>query len=228
MEASVLHTQLRAVIAGDAGAWAALGAALVPRITAIARSHEAMRKRGLAQSEDDVAEIQATTIERLKRRDFRNLQRYLEQAESTEIAEPQSFDSWLYGAVEFSIRDHLRKRYGRVRRAGTGDAPVEPGAIRGNKRATQSLAERFEHEPAERSIVRAVGIITQLSVAQIFAHIEGEFSSAEASALRLYYREDKSFDELAQELGLEDAHAAEKLIRRLNARLRYRFANSNG
>jgi DNA-directed RNA polymerase specialized sigma24 family protein len=67
-------------------------------------------------------------------------------------------------------------------------------------------------------------VTTRLTVAEILAFIAENFSADEAKAMHLHYLEGRSYAELASELSLRDAKAAEQLIRRLNARLRYRFA----
>ena len=66
----------------------------------------------------------------------------------------------------------------------------------------------------------------KLTFAEIFAHIERDFPADEARALRLYYVEDQGYPQIAEALGLPADKDAELLIRRLNARLRYRFVES--
>jgi predicted DNA-binding protein YlxM (UPF0122 family) len=66
---------------------------------------------------------------------------------------------------------------------------------------------------------------TRMTAAQIFAYIDDSFAPDEARALRLYYQDDLGFGEIARELGLDDEDSAARLVRRLNARLRYHFAS---
>lgn len=207
---------IRAAVAGDEKAWTELAGQLIPNIRSIAGSHEALRSRRLADSPDELAEVVTACLERLAADGKRNLQRYLTQAEQPGTSRVQSFDSWLYGAVDFTIRDHLRRRYGR--------APKDTSAPTPSKRALVSGAARLDDDQLQQTLRRELGLTTQLAVAEIFAWIEASFSPDESRALRLYYFEDMRFSELAAELGLADSAEAERLIRKLNARLRARFA----
>jgi hypothetical protein len=212
---------VRGTLAGEPSAWPALQAALLPTVQAIARGHRSMRAKGLAMQPDDVAEVVASTFERLARDDFQNLRRFLERSEQSEGAD--SFDSWLYGAVDFVVREHLRRRFGRAPRRDATPQRPQP-----SKRDLQSHAGRLEDGELDRMLLSQVGMTTRLTAAQIFAHIERDFAPAEAQALRMYFQQDASFDEVAQALSLADAREAERLIRRLNARLRYRFLTTEG
>jgi len=210
-----LDAFIEATFAGDPAAWRALVTAIAPRIEAIARSHEAMRTRGLSGLPDDIAEVRAASLERLAAASYKNLGRYLEQREGG-----QSFDSWLYGAVDFAIRDHLRKRYGRAPKLDIDN----PGNPQASKRDLGTNASRYDEARVSRVFATTLGLTSKLTVEQIFAHIAAEFSQLEARALQLYYAEEQSLSEIALALGLADERAADKLIRRLNARLRYKFA----
>lgn len=221
--AQVSDALIRAVVAGDAQSWQELVTVLAPSMESIARSHPAMRKRGLALHGDDIAEVVTTTLERLARDGHRNLSRYLAQRDAPESGRAQSFDSWLYGAVDFVIRDHLRKRYGRAPKPSTPDA-CEECQPRASRRDLGTNASPLDEERLARSCARALGVTSQLSLAGIFAFVESEFDAAEIQAMRLYYQAERSFAEIASALDLPDARDAERLIRRLNARLRHRFA----
>jgi hypothetical protein len=211
---------VRAVVAGDLEAWRQLATALAPQIESIARSHPAMRKRGLGVLSDDVAEIRTAVLERLTRDGHRNLSRYLQQRDACETSRAQSFDSWVYGATDFAVREHLRKRFGRMR---PSEAAL-PGQRGPSRRDLATNAVPIDDESPDRSYIRQLGVTTRLSLAEIFAYIDAEFDRSERRAIRLYYQDERSFAEIALELRLGDAREAEKLIRRLNARLRHRFA----
>src|SRR5687767_509067 len=107
---------VRATLRGEPAAWGELVLAVAPQIEAIARAHAGMRKRGLAAQVDDLAEVTTATLERMARDGYRNLRRYVEQLERSTPEGAQSFDSWLYGTVDYTIREHLRSRYGRAPR----------------------------------------------------------------------------------------------------------------
>ncbi len=219
-DSDALLPLVRAAVAGQGASWDELVRAIAPRVERLARAHRDMKARGLAARDDDVAEIVTATLERLARDGMRNLARFLAQLEAAAPSRPQSFDSWLYGAVDFAIREHVRRRYGRA------PAPrVEGAALQPSKRELHTNAERFEHEPLDPAYVRALSVTKKLALAEIFAYIDSEFEASEARALRLYYGEERSFEEIAAALGLRDAKAADKLVRRLNARLRHHFAD---
>jgi len=178
-----------------------------------------MRARKLDVSEDDLAEVAVASFERLRARAFRSLQQYLEQAET--VARPQSFESWLYGAVEYAVREHLRRRYGRAPKSSVA-AELAP---KPNKRELASHAGRVDEEVLDRGLLHTLGVTTKLTAAAILGFVEAEFTPRDALAVRLYYLEERSFDELADLLGLPSAKDADRLVRRLNARLRYRFGH---
>jgi hypothetical protein len=179
-----------------------------------------MRKCGLAQLSDDVAEVTTTTLERLACDGYRNLTRYLERRDQLGLSRTQSFDSWLYGATDFVIREHLRKRFGRAPRPAANAA----SEARPSRRDLASNAAPIEEDRLERSHIRVLGVTTRLTLAEIFAYVTIEFDPDEAQAMKMYYQDESSFAAIATALDLVGPHEAEKLIRRLNARLRHRFS----
>jgi DNA-directed RNA polymerase specialized sigma24 family protein len=205
---------LQRTLSGDTSAWTALQAELDPLIAKMTRRHASLRRKGLAERVDDLAEIRTAVFERFADDDFRNLRSYVGRNASS--ANPQSFESWVYGSVDYAILEHLRKRFGRRPKL----AAQHSDRARPSKRDLQSYAGRLddEHEPSE-----SASVTTRLTLAQIGAFIENALTAEEAAAIRLHYLENRSFQEIAAALGLADAQAARQLIRRLNARLRYRF-----
>lgn len=215
-----LEQLVQRTVAGDSDAWRELLAALNPMLEAIARSHPQLRGKGLAALPDDVAAVKLATIERFAASDFQNLKRFLDRAAATgEPGQKHGFDSWVYGAVDFVVREHLRRRFGRAP-APAGDA-VKP--LKLSKRELNSQAARLDDVPVERSFLTTMGMTARMTLAQIFEHIEHDFDPNEVRAMRLYYNEDFDFADIASALGLSDGKSAERMIRRLNARLRYRF-----
>jgi len=204
-------------VAGDTSAWTALQAEIEPLISCMARRHRGLRRKGLADEPDDVAEVRTVVLERLAEDNFRNLRSYV--ARSNGCASPQSFEGWLYGTVDYAVLDHLRKRFGRAPKR----TVAEVGRVQPSKRELQSQAGRLTDEP-ESEAPRVAGVTTRLTIVQIQTFIEEALTPDETKAVRLYYLEDRSIDEIAAVLGLENAKAADQLIRRLKARLRYRFA----
>jgi len=212
---------LERTVQGDAAAWVELQAELDPLIMRMARRHRDLRRRGLTEQADDIADVRISSLERLAANEFRNLRDFLERSERA--PESESFESWLYGVVDFTIRDHLRKRYGRAPKVNASEA----GGVRPSKRDLQSLAGRWDDEP-ERKLLDGIGVTTRLTLTQILAFIAESFSTDEATAIRLHYVEGQSYAEIASQLALREPKEAEQLIRRLNARLRYRFAPRDG
>jgi DNA-directed RNA polymerase specialized sigma24 family protein len=198
-------------------AWSALQGQLDGMIVRIARHHRDLRRKGLADCEDDLAEVRTSALERLATNDFHNLRTFIER--SADATRASSFESWVYGVVDFAIRDHLRKRFGRA----PGATAKQAGRILPSKRDLQSQAGRLDDEP-ERNLLSAAGVTTLLTVSEILAFIASVFTPEEVRAVQLYYIEGRDHEEIASELSLRDSGQAEQLIRRLNARLRYRFA----
>ena len=210
---------IRSVVEGNRDAEHTLIGELAPRIEAIARNHPELRRRGLSSLEDDVAEVRMAALERLLRDGHKNLSRYLHQRSADASARPADFDSWLYGAVDFSVRDHLRKRFGRAPKT----APDSPKRPLPSRRDLGTLAGRFDDEQLDRSFIRTLGATQRLTATAIVDYMTAQFAHQEVEAMRMFYFEDRSFAEISQRLGLQGEREAEKLIRRLNARLRYRF-----
>jgi RNA polymerase sigma factor (sigma-70 family) len=211
-----LDALVRRTVTNEHGAFRELMERITPEIHKIARGHQAMRSRGLADSSDELSAVTLATLERLARDDYANLRRYLAQRELTH---PQSFDSWLYGAVDFTIRDHLRSRFGRAPKEAVLGVRSLP-----SKRELHSQASQLDEEALRLSITQSLGITSALSLAEILAYVFAKFDEHEVRALQLHYAEDKSPADIALALGLPDEVSAQKLLRRLIARLRHRFA----
>lgn len=220
-----LDTLVQATIAGDTFAWQSLQTELCAAVEEMARCHESLRSRQMQGSGDEVSEIRLATFERLARDDFRNLRRYQEQRDSRG-EHAQSLDSWLYGAVDYTIREHLRRRYGR---APNTDALSEGMSLPSpSKRAVNTLADRFDVGVHDHALAHTLGITAKLTAEAILGYVAETFAPDEARALRMYYLEEQSFEDIATALNLKNAQAADKLIRKLNARLRYKFNDEDG
>lgn len=204
---------LERAAAGEQGAWSTLLELVAPRAARLARGNTGLKARGLANAEDDVHEVCVLTYERLRANDFANLKHFVAQVHAS-FEHAQSFDSWLYGLVDFAVRDHLRNRYGRAPKT----APAMPQP---SKRDLGTFSGRLE--PDDEALAKTLGLTQRVAANEILDYVHASFDAEEARAMQLYYLEDKGYAEVAAELGLADAAAAEKLVRRLNARLRHRF-----
>lgn len=68
-----------------------------------------------------------------------------------------------------------------------------------------------------------MSVTTRLTLDEIVTYIDVNFTAVEARALHMYFMQDRNLDEIARTLDLPDTKSAERLVRRLVARLRYRF-----
>ena len=178
-----------------------------------------MRRKGLANQADDVADVRTAALERLANHNFQNLRNFI--AHSSGSQRPDSLEAWRYGVVDYAIRDHLRKRFGRAPKR-----PAAHGNVQPSKRDLQSHAGRLDTEPA-RDLLSEMGVTTRLTLAEVRAFIVQSFSPEEIRAVELYYSQGQDYAELARALSLPTPKQAEQLIRRINARLRYRFAQAD-
>ena len=213
---------IRDAVAGDVHAWQQLIESVAQQLSTLARANRSLRAKGLV-NQDDVNEVVTLTLERLRKNNFRNLRQFLEQCDRAETEAGRSFDAWLYGAVNLTVREHMRQRYGRAP-ARSSEPANAPERVLLSKRDVGSTAGRLT-ELDEQSGQVLPEITTRLTLAEILTAIQEDFSAEEALAVRMYYGEELSYSELAGRLELVSADAAEKLIRRLKARLRYRFSS---
>lgn len=204
---------LASAAAGEREAWSTLLEQLAPQVRRLARGNSKLKTRGLTKSEDDLHEVCTLTYERLRAGDFANLKHFVAQVH-TNGEQAQSFDSWLYGLVDFAVRAHLRQRYGRAPKAPS----VSPQP---SKRDLGTFSGRLE--PDDEVLAQTLGLTQRVAASEILDYVHASFDAEETRAMHLFYLEEKSYADVASELGLEDAAAAEKLVRRLNARLRHRF-----
>lgn len=217
---------VRRAAQGEIDAWQELLLTLSPEILAVGRRNRLLRRKGLAKLDDHLAEVQVGTLERLSREQFSNLQDFLKREQELPAKDGADFDSrfhdWVFGAVDYAARAYVTKRYGRRPKVPSSEA--ERPQL--SKVDLHTYAGRLDQEP-ERGFLQTLGMTARLTVAELFARIEQEFTADEARAMQLYYRAERSFEEIARELGLADGKAADQLIRKLNARLRYRVAKQD-
>jgi DNA-directed RNA polymerase specialized sigma24 family protein len=204
------------VLEGELEAWTALQAALDPLIVRMVRRHRDMRRKGLAEQADDIAEVRTAVLERLAAHNFQNLRTFTARLDAERS---ESLEGWLYGVVDYAIRDHLRKRFGRAPKL----PAAQGGGVQPSKRDLQSYAGRLEPD-SERDLMSVAGVTTRLTLAEVLKFITETFAPDEVKAVQLYYMEGQGYPEIAGALALADAKQAEQLIRKLNARLRYRFS----
>lgn len=213
-DAASIDGLIEAAVGGDDNAWSQLIMELAPRIEHFARSHPAMRQRRLGSLYDHVADVKVACFERLAQHGRRNLARYLERRNT--VQPTQTFDSWLYGTVDYAVRDHLRRRFGRAPRLAAGESSL-------SKRELNSGAGELDHEVLHQTAERISSVTAQLTAVEIFGYVGAAFERDEIRALHLHYVEGRDLRELAAAMNLPDEAAADRLLRKLKGRLRKRF-----
>jgi hypothetical protein len=216
------------VVHGDRTAWFELTLHIEAFVESHVPRHWRMRKARIARSEDDVRDVLLATLERIDRDDFRSLRDYLERKQQAvpdvrdampTQTQALSFASWLGGLVEFAIRDHVRKRYGRAPAARARvlqDKPVF------TKRSLHSWAVHPTESQSGQYGSAAPGMSRLLTARSVLRYASEVFDDRE---LRFFerYLEHTSFEELAQEFALASPELARAEARRLKERLRARF-----
>jgi hypothetical protein len=220
------------VVQGDRAAWFQLTLLIELWVEAHAPRHWRMRRARLANSPDDVRDVLVETLERLDRDDFAELRRYLERKREQvpdvreDAREPEtdlSFVAWLASVVDFAIREHVRRRYGR-----TSKAAGRPGHAQRSVLSKRSLHSWAVHpsESHNRDIVGAtLGMSRVLTAKSILRYAEETFDGRELRVFQRYL-EHSSFEELAAEFELATPESARSEIRRLKERLRARFRDA--
>jgi hypothetical protein len=221
------------VVGGDRAAWFQLTLYIEEWVEEHVPRHWRMRKARLSGSEDDVRDVLLETLERVDRDDFRALRQYLERkleavpdvrAGAARDGAPPSFVGWLAGLVDFSIRDHVRKRYGRApsnRSDGASGDPSDALPVL-TKRSLHSWAVH-PTEPNSGHYGAATGGLSRVLTARSILTYAAETFDARELALFQRYLDQASFDELALEFQLHDPDAARNEVRKLKERLRARF-----
>jgi hypothetical protein len=214
------------VVHGDRTAWFELTLHIEAFVEPHVPRHWRMRKARIARSEDDVRDVLLATLERIDRDDFRSLRDYLQrkQEEVPDVRDATrnaiTFASWLAGLVEFAVRDHVRKRYGRAPSA--RGLPMEAQQPVLTKRSLHSWAVHPTETQSGLYGSAAPGLSRLLTARSVLRYASEVFDARE---LRFFerYLEHASFDELAQEFALASPELARAEARRLKERLRARF-----
>lgn len=236
-EQEVVALVQRIVDSRDQTAWRALMVKIAPRIEGWARGNRLLKRCRLS-GDDDARAVMVSVLERLAGNDYENLKRFIAHTEPAEpeddlVAEvirlgkldDEGFDpdgeldadtgtalrAWLLRLVDFTSRDHVRRRLGWGARDG------EP-----NKRDLHSDAATLDDhpEPAARPPMTDRLTVSKL-VAEVSDHID-TFPADMRSAVVMWL-DDVEPAEIAKKLDLADPSKAKALIRAGQARLRERF-----
>ncbi len=221
------------VVGGDKlDAWRALLTRVAPRIETWARGNRLLQRCRLA-GDDDARTVMVSVLERLAADDHANLRLFVargelspppadlvadvirlgklelepEPTEELDVGTP--FRAWLLRLVDFTARDHVRKRLGW-------------GARVGSKRDLHSDALPLDRarEPSARP-----PMTDRLTVAQLVQEVLEHLATLPAQmreALALWL-DDVEPHEIATRLALADVARAKALIRAGQARLRDHF-----
>jgi hypothetical protein len=218
------------VVHGDRAAWFELTLHIEEWVEHHVPRHWRMRKARLSRSEDDVRDVLLETLERVDRDDFRSLRLYLERkrqdvpdvrAAQHEGVTELTFAGWLAGLVDFAIRDHVRKRYGRAPASATkDDDPLGLPVL--TKRSLHSWAVHPTETQSGHFGGAAAGLSRLLTARSILSYAAEVFDARE---LRFFqrYLEQATFEELAEEFSLARPELARAEARKLKERLRARF-----
>ncbi len=228
----------RLVETRDQQVWRALMVKIAPRLEGWARGNRLLRRCRLA-GDDDARAVMVAVLERLAANDYENLRSFLAHAEQAppdddlvaEVIRLGKLDAdeadaaeagidldrgtplraWLLRLVDFTARDHVRRRLGWGARDG---AP--------NKRDLHSDAAPLdEHpEPSARPPMTDRLTVSKL-VAEVSEHI-ATFPVDMRTAV-IMWLDDADPAEIATRLDLPDPGRAKALIRAGQARLRERF-----
>jgi len=225
----------------DVHAWRQLMVKIAPRLEAWARGSRVLRRCRLA-SDDDARTVMVDVLERLAVDDHANLRRFLSHSGTPKRNAPDDddddlvaevvrlgkldeddppapddtastpFRAWLLRLVDFTARDHVRRRLGWV-----AARPGEP-----TKRDLHTDASPLDGspEPAMRP-----PMTDRLTIAKLVDEVRAlltTFPVEMSAALRLWL-DDVDFGDIASQLDLTDAARARALVRAGQARLRERF-----
>ncbi len=219
------------VVRGDRAAWFQLTLYLEQGVSRQVPGHWRMRKARLGHTEDDVRDVLLGVIERVGHDDFRALRQYVERKVTAvpdvrEIFDDglpdTSFASWLRGLVDFAIRDHVRKRYGRGRASRTEPVRTTGGPRAVTKRDLHSWAVHPSTLRAHEFASAHPAFTGVLTARAILRYAEETFNERELRVFQRYL-EQASFEELAEEFEYGGKQAAEAEVRRLKERLRAHF-----
>lgn len=196
---------VRRVLRGDPAAWMSLFAKYGPVVTGVARSHRSMGS--YRTSADDVRNVMAQVFERLRRDDFRALRTFVPWLEKNPS---KGFGDWMMIVTVNVIRTYVTSKLGAPRTDGSAKQLVNTWATSLDLDLDAPLVHPH---------------MTTLETAnQILAYAREHLAEDQVAALAGWL-EGSSFDELAADLHLQDARAADKLVRSALAKLRRQFAS---
>lgn len=198
----------RRAVAGEAGVFRALMAALWDPCLALARASRVMR----SSNEDDAREVVTELMAKLERDEHRALKLYVDWAGRHP---DKGFADWIKITLANVVRDHARERRG-------GEVGQTPEGVSA-KRLLNELAQTL---PLEDLGVRPP--VTDAQTArQLLEFARGRLAEGQLSALHDWLQ-GKSYDAIAGDLALESPQEAKRLVRAAVAVLRRQFGAPDG
>jgi DNA-directed RNA polymerase specialized sigma24 family protein len=213
IDASLCEALVGRITVGDRKAWEQLVGHLWPACVRIVASRSAMRQLG--SSQDHVENVVTNLIGKLGDEDARGLRLYGPwRARNPD----KSFDDWIRIVAANTVRDYVR------------DHANELAAVQSKEIGVKRLLNEFttSAHAREYGAMKEVGERPAFTAAQtarqLLAYAKGHLPEEQHRALMLWI-EGGGFDEIAGELGLGGAEAAQRLVRAAVAVLRRQFAS---
>ncbi|MFN0246544.1 MAG: RNA polymerase sigma factor [Kofleriaceae bacterium] len=196
------------VLRGDTTAWMSLFSKYGPIVAAIARTNRSMGS--YRSSEDDVRNVMAQVFERLRRDDYRALKTFAAWLEKNTT---KTFDDWLTIVTVNVIRNYISGKLG------------VPNADKSSlKQKVNTFADELKID-GDEPLVRPQ--MTNRETANQILEYARDHLADDQLAVLAGWLEGSTFDELAAELHLSDARAADKLLRAALAKLRRQFGSQS-
>jgi len=198
-------------VGGDEGAWQALVAHLWVELRGFVRTSRTMGSFG--RSDDHVNDVLTRLVERLRRDDSHGLRLYAPwRARNPE----KTFADWIRIVTSNIMRRYVHDQLGPAVEDGGTPLP-----------SVKRLLNEFVQSP----VLEELGVrppITDAQTAQeLLTFARMRLPEGQCAALMLWI-EGASFEEIAGELGLREAKAAERAVRAATAVLRRHFVGAAG
>jgi len=194
------------VLRGDRSAWMSLFTKYGPVVAAIARTNRSMGS--YRNSEDDVRNVMAQVFERLRRDDYRALRTFAPWRDKNS---GKSFNDWITIVTVNVVRNYITGKLG---------APKADKASA--KQMVNTFADALKLD-GDEPLVRPQ--MTNRETANQILEYAREHLAEDQMAALAGWLEGSSFDDIAAELRLGDARAADKLLRAALAKLRRHFSS---
>ncbi len=208
----LLESLVESAAAGDEQSWQRLWAAIEPRLSQIVAQPRFLGRLG--QREDDRRNVIVDVLARLRADNFHRLRIYLD---TRTINPALKFMTWLRVVTKRVGIDYLRGHPDYIDRRRDPDRGSAPGEW--VEAGTLPSGSKLQ---GERPPVTNRGTAQQL-----LCYAAGAIPETQRRALELWVQSE-SYDEIARALELDDASAAERMVRAAIERLRRRFRVEEG